>query len=219
AGGRAPQAGPPGPPPAIVIAAGAPAVKFRRYAPDSVKFGDAKSSSFDELKTGDQLRALGSRSEDGARFTPEEIVTGSFRTIVGTITEINAAGGEIKIKTLQGGQPMTVVVSKDSEVKQVPADLAQRMQVVPGGPGGGGQRRMMGGGIQEMLERLPVATLEELKPGTMVVFSTTGADPQRATAIQLVSGIDPIVNMMQARAHAQGRPINLGQFNLGIGQP
>jgi hypothetical protein len=77
----------------------------------------------------------------------------------------------------------------------------------------------MGGGMQEMLERLPAATFEQLKQGSMIVFSTTGGDPARVTAIQLIAGIDPIVQMMQARAAAQGRPVNLGSFNLGIGQP
>ena len=58
-------------------------VKMRRYAPDSVKFSDARKSSFEDLKVGDQFRAKGDKSEDGARFTPEEIVTGAFRTIGG----------------------------------------------------------------------------------------------------------------------------------------
>ncbi|MCA1636520.1 MAG: hypothetical protein LC802_23235, partial [Acidobacteria bacterium] len=268
-----PGAGPAAPPAPVVVAAGTQEVKFRRYAPDSVKFSDAKSSTFEELKVGDQLRALGKRSEDGARFTPEEVVTGAFRTVLGTITTINPATRELQIKTMPGNQPMTVVVSKDSDVKQVPAEMSQMMggggmrMGGPGGPGGGGgstspaaggasapagggpgggggrqqggpgggggggrqggpggeggPRRGMGGGggMQEMLERLPAATFEELKPGSMIVFSTTGADPARATAIQLVAGIEPIVQMMQARAAAAGRPVNLGSFNLGIGQP
>jgi hypothetical protein len=239
-----PQAGGPPPPPSpVIVATSAPGVKFRRYAPDSVKFSDAKTSSFEELKIGDQLRAIGSRSEDGARFTPEEVVTGAFRTVLGTITGVNPATRELQIKTMPGDQPMTVVVSKDSDVKQVPAGMMGGGG--PGGPGGGGppagqaagggpgagggrqgggpggERRMMGGGggMQEMLERLPAATFEDIKPGSMIVFSTTGADPARATAIQLVAGIDPIIQMMQARAAAQGRPVNLGSFNLGIGQP
>ena len=33
--------------------------EMRRYAPDSIKFSDAKPSTFSELKVGDQLRALG----------------------------------------------------------------------------------------------------------------------------------------------------------------
>ena len=58
-------------------------VKMRRYAPDSIKFSEAKKSSWDELKVGDQLRAKGDKSADGTRFTAEEIVTGSFRTLGG----------------------------------------------------------------------------------------------------------------------------------------
>ena len=35
--------------------------EMRRYAPDSIKFADAKPSKFTELKVGDQLSALGDR--------------------------------------------------------------------------------------------------------------------------------------------------------------
>ena len=59
----------------IVIAANEQ-TQFRRYAPDSVRFSDAVPSSFAELKAGDQLRALGTKSADGSRLTAEEIVAG-----------------------------------------------------------------------------------------------------------------------------------------------
>src|SRR5215213_3630871 len=42
--------------------------EMRRYAPDSIKFTDAKPSDFGELKVGDQLRALGDRTDDPLRF-------------------------------------------------------------------------------------------------------------------------------------------------------
>ncbi len=38
---------------------------IRRYAPDSVKFDDAKISTLQEIHPGDQLRARGERSADG----------------------------------------------------------------------------------------------------------------------------------------------------------
>src|SRR6185503_10148489 len=63
--------------------------EMRRYAPDSIKFGDAKPSSFSELKVGDQLRALGDRTEDPLRFNPEKVVTGAFRTVGGVVTAID----------------------------------------------------------------------------------------------------------------------------------
>jgi hypothetical protein len=237
-------------------------VKMRRYAPDSIKFSDAKKSSFEELKVGDQFRGKGDKSTDGARFTPEEIVTGSFRTIGGPITTVDAAAGEIKINDMQSKQPLTIVVRKDSTLKRVPADFMQMMMQGggPGGPGGapggapagaappqGGQRPPAAGGaqgappqgaqqggpggapgnggggfdIQRMIENLPAATLAELKPGEMVLISsTTGADPTRVTAITVVAGVEPIFAMLQARQGGpSNRPPNLGTINIGIGGP
>jgi hypothetical protein len=62
------QARRPGGTPPIVIAAGGPGVRFRRYAADSVKFSDARPSALADVHVGDQLRALGERSEDGSRL-------------------------------------------------------------------------------------------------------------------------------------------------------
>lgn len=222
-------------------------VKMRRYAPDSVKFSDAKKSSWEDLKVGDQLRAKGEKSADGARFTPEEIVTGAFRTIGGSVTSVDAATGEIKISDIQSKQPLTIVVRKDSTLKRVPADFMQRMAQgggpggapgagAPGGPppqgggrppgaGGPGGGAPGGGGggfdIQRVIENLPAATLAELKPGEMILISsTTGADPSRVTAITLVAGVEPIITMLQARQGGPAnRPPNLGTINIGIGGP
>lgn len=230
-------------------------VKMRRYAPDSVKFSEAKKSSWDDLKVGDQLRAIGDKSADGARFTPEEVVTGSFRTIGGAITAVDPATGEIKLNDIQSKQPLTIVVRKDSTLKRVPPEFMQMMaaggaggpgaggpppsgaatpqggarpsaggapggpQGGPGGPGGGAP----GGGfdIQRMIDNLPATTLAELKPGVMVLLlSTSGADPSRLTAITLVSGVEPIFAMLQAKQGGPAnRPPNLGTINLGIGGP
>lgn len=122
--------------------------RFRRYAPDSVKFSDARPSSFAELKVGDQLRALGERSADGGRYTAEEVVTGSFRMVGGPITEINAATGEIKITNLQTGQPLTVVVGRDSILRRLPPAMAERLaQRASGdGPNGAGAGTAPGNG-------------------------------------------------------------------------
>jgi hypothetical protein len=181
---RAPQ----GPKP-LVIAATAQ-TQFRRYAPDSVRFDDAKPSSFAELKVGDQLRALGTKSADGARFTPEAIVAGSFQTIGGTITEINVEKQEIKLNDLQGKQAVTVVVSKDSSMRKF----------TPGA-----------GDLQEMFDRLPTFTLQELKVGDPIVISSTkGADPTRITAIAIVSGVGPLLQNSQGN-----KAVSLGAMSLG----
>lgn len=98
-------------------------VDMRRYAPDSTKFGDAKPSVFEELKVGDQVRAVGNKSADGTRFTPEKMVSGSFRMVAGTVTAVDAATGEVQIKDLQSRQSLTVVIKPDSVIRKFP-DMA-----------------------------------------------------------------------------------------------
>src|SRR6202521_2477241 len=66
---------------------------LRRYASDSVKFDDAKPAPLDQIKPGDQLRARGTRSADGAEFTADEIVSGTFRNIAGTISALDPSTG------------------------------------------------------------------------------------------------------------------------------
>jgi hypothetical protein len=40
-------------------------VKLRRYSSDSIRFSDARASRLEELNTGDQVKARGTRSKDG----------------------------------------------------------------------------------------------------------------------------------------------------------
>jgi co-chaperonin GroES (HSP10) len=201
-------------------------VELRRYAPDSIKFADAQTAKFEELKIGDQLRALGERDTAGTMFTAEKVVTGSFKTVAGVITAIDAATGELKINDMQTKQPLTIVVKQDAVLRKFPSPGEMgggTMMVRPGGggggaaaagpgpgsgggQGGGGGMRMGGGGmgggmnVQEMLERLPTIALADVKVGdTIIVSSTKGADPSRLTAISLISGADTLLNMLAAR--------------------
>ncbi len=109
--------------------------KFRRYAQDSVRYDEAKTSSLDEIKVGDMIRALGDKSADGTTFKAEEIISGSFQTIGGTITAIDAAKNEITISNIQTKKPVTIVVGQNSVLKQFPAEAAQRMAAIQTGGG------------------------------------------------------------------------------------
>jgi hypothetical protein len=129
--------------------------EMKRYAPDSIRFGDAKPSTFAELKVGDQLRALGDRTEDPLRFNPQKVVTGSFRTVGGVVTAIDPATGEIKINELEKKTPLTIVVKQDAVLRRFPSDMGAMMggfnrgaggQGGSGGaPAGGGQPAQGGG--------------------------------------------------------------------------
>ena len=203
--------------------------EMRRYAPDSIKFADAKPSKFSELKVGDQLRALGERGPDPARFTPEKVVTGSFRTVGGVVTAIDTATGEIKINELEKKTPLTIIVKRDAVLRSFPKEMGMgmgpgRAMGAPGGgaPGagapsggappqsaqGGGARPGGGPGgggpggrnINDMLERLPTISIADVKVGdTIIVSSTQGVDPTRLTAISLVTGADTLLAMLAPR--------------------
>jgi ribosomal protein L24 len=120
---------------------------FRRYAPDSVQFSQAKQSNIDEIKPGDMIRALGDKSEDGSTFAAERVVTGSFQTVGGTVKAIDPAKNEIIVTDIQTKKDVTIVVGDNSVLKQFPADMAQRMaqmQAMQAGgiqPGGQGRTR------------------------------------------------------------------------------
>jgi hypothetical protein len=176
---------------------------MRRYAPDSIKFADAKPSNFGELKVGDQLRALGDRTpEDPLRFNPQKVVTGSFRTVGGVVTAVDPATGEIKINELEKKHPLTIVVKQDAVLRRFPAEMGMMGgmgrgpggpgaggpggaapagggqgqaggQARPGGPGGGGPGGPGGRNINDMLERLPTISLADVKVGDTIIVSST----------------------------------------------
>ncbi len=100
---------------------------LRRYAPGSVEFDDAKPAPLTEIKVGDQLRARGTRSADGNELTAEEVVSGSFRNIAGTITAIDAASNTITVHDLIAKAPVVVKFSSDSQMKKLPPEMAQHI--------------------------------------------------------------------------------------------
>jgi hypothetical protein len=100
---------------------------LRRYAPDSVKFDDAKSAPLDQIKAGDQLRALGTRSADGNDLSAEEVVSGAFRNIAGTIKTIDLASNTMTVQDAIAKSPVVVKVSPDSQMKKLPPEMAQRI--------------------------------------------------------------------------------------------
>jgi hypothetical protein len=100
---------------------------LRRYAPDSVKFDDAKPAPLDQIKPGDQLRARGARNADGTELTADEVVSGSFRNIAGTISAIDASAGTLTVVDLATKKPVTLKITPDSQIRKIPAPVAQRI--------------------------------------------------------------------------------------------
>lgn len=97
----------------------------RRYAPDSVKFDDAKPAKLEQIKPGDQLRARGTRSADGSELTAAEIVCGTFRNIAGTISSIDASANTITVQDLATKKPVTMRIAADSQIRKLSLQMAQ----------------------------------------------------------------------------------------------
>src|SRR6266481_6438764 len=217
---------------------------YLRYAPNSVKFSDASKSTFDQIKIGDQLRARGARSADGKELTAEEVISGSFRNIAGTISSIDAAAGTITVKDILSKKSVTVKLTPESQMRKLPPPMAQRIASALKGPAGGSQppatpaaatpapgasgpggSRPAGGGppdFQQMISRLPAVTLADLqKEEAVMIVSTPGTTGSEVTAITLLSGVEPILtaapNGMSAAALLSGW--NLSSPGGGEGGP
>jgi hypothetical protein len=239
---------------------------IRRYALDSVKFDDARPSTLQEVHPGDQLRARGDRNADGTQLTAEEIVSGSFRNIAGTVNSVDASAGTLSVHDLLSRKNLVVKVTSDSQLRQLPPEMAQRIaarlkagasqggvtqggaspggaagtagagssgaapsqgssRITPGqtlhapssgtegdsarGAGMGG--RSGGGDLQQMLSRMPASSLTDLHKGDAVMLVSTEGNNGTGTAIQLLSGVEPI---LQASPSA-GQAMMLAPWSLG----
>jgi len=212
-----------------------PQTGFLRYAPNSVKFEDAIKASFSDIKVGDQLRARGTRSADGKELTADEVISGTFRNIAGTITGIDVDTSTVTVKDVLGKKSVKVKIAADTQMRKLPEQLAQRIGFFlkspeaaqaaaarfqqRGGSAAGGQRA--GGGapdFQQMINRLPAVTLADLKKEEAVmIVSTPGTGNSEVTAITLLSGVEPILtsNTSQAAALLNGWNLSAPAGDVG----
>jgi len=200
----------------VTVALGANAVLLR-FAPDSVKFSDAKPSGFEQIKVGDQMRALGTKSEDGGHFTAEKLVSGTFRNFGVTVVSVDAQNHSVTAKDLASGQPVLVRTNADSKLQRLTPALAHSLATLNAGGGSGGKSGSDPGAepldVQQILERAPALDLSELKPGDpLIVVSTEGAKPSEVTAIDIFAGVEPI---LAARPKGSNQVV-MGSWSLGM---
>ncbi len=192
---------------------------LRRYAPDSVKFDDAKPAPVDQIKPGDQLRARGTRSADGTGLSAEEIVSGTFRNIAGTISVLDASAGTITVQDLLSKRPITVKITTESQLRKLPAQMAQRIAMrlkgtptegqspapkssavgspvngeqgaKPSRPPPGGMGRPVGGGSADLQQMISL------------IPAATPADLQMGEAVMIVAteggpnGVSTVINLL-----------------------
>jgi hypothetical protein len=216
---------------------------LRRYAPNSVKFDDAKIAPLDQIRMGDQLRARGTKSADGTELAAEEVVSGTFRNLAGQIVAVDPAANTLTLQDSISKQSVVVKVTGDAQLRKLPPEFAQRIAMrlkgamaagIPGAaaagatsqasggqgagqfPGGMGGRN--GGGpadIQQILSRMPAASLTDLEKGDAVmIVSTQGDGSGSVNAITLLAGVEPILTAAPSASQAMMlSPWSLGSSN------
>ena len=93
---------------------------LKRYAPGSVRFDAAQPAPIDAIHAGDQLRARGVKNADGTEIAAEEVVSGSFRNIAGTIASLDAAASTLVVKDLATKKPVTIHITAEAQMRPLP---------------------------------------------------------------------------------------------------
>jgi hypothetical protein len=194
----------------LVIATAAKPAAFRRYAPDSVRFADARPSSLAAVRPGDELRALGDRPAAGGPLEAEQVVFGTFRMVVGPIVSASAADNRLVVRDEETKQELTVATGPDARLRRLPAEMAARLsrraQAPEAAPPEAARWRP---NPEEMIDRLPAITIADLNAGDRVMISSTrGEDAARLNAIVLVSGLEAL--SLPAGPRRGGRGIDVG---------
>jgi co-chaperonin GroES (HSP10) len=209
---------------------------LRRYAPNSVKFDDARLAPLDQIKIGDQLRARGTKSADATELAAEEVVSGTFRNLAGQVAAVDSTANTLTLKDALSKQTVVVKVTGDAQLRKLPPEFAQRIAlrlkggmaagipgagaIVGGAPSqtprrkGGGEFPAGGGGglggrnggppdIQQILNRMPPASLTDLQKGDAVmIVSTQGDGSGIVNAIALLAGVEPILTAAPSASQA-----------------
>jgi hypothetical protein len=198
---------------------------LKRYAPASVRFDEARPAPIDAIHAGDQLRARGAKSADGAEIIAEEVVSGSFRNISGTIASLDAAASTLVVKDLATKKSVTIHITAEAQMRRLPDRMAQMLAARLKGvsntaaavqsSNGSGPAQHGGGQTpdpQQMLNRAPSIQLADLQKGEAVMLvATDGATD--VTAITLVAGVEPLLE-----APAASRDL-LANWSMNTGAP
>jgi len=101
--------------------------KLLRYAPNSVRFDDAKPAPIGEIKPGDQLRARGAKNAGGTEITAEAVVSGTFRNIAGIVSAVDAGASTVTVKDLATKKSITIHIAPDIPLRRIPDTMAKAL--------------------------------------------------------------------------------------------
>jgi hypothetical protein len=196
-----------------------PTTILKRYAPGSVSFAEAQTAPIAQIQAGDQLRARGQSNADRSEITADEVVSGSFRNISGTIVSLDPATSTLVVKDLATKKPVTVHMSSEVQMRKLSDRVAQflaarlngqagnagqagagrggqgpsgQAQSAGGSDAGNGGAAQRGGDPQQILSRADVIHFSDLQKGEAVMLVSTQGTSE-VTAITLLAGVEPLL--------------------------
>ncbi len=195
------------------------ATVLKRYAPGTVRFDQAQPAPMDAIHEGDQLRARGDKNTDGTEVAAEEVVSGTFLNVSGTILVVDTAASTVSLKDLTTKKQITIHIGPDAQMHRIPDQMAQFIAArlkgtAPAGSSGAAQRaagsgagggRAPGAGAgdpQQFLSRTPVIQIKDLQKGqAIMVVATdgTGGNSGGVNAVMLLAGVEPLLEAPAAR--------------------
>ncbi len=221
-----------------------PSTVYRRYSNGSVKFSDAVVGTRDQIQVGDQLRARGDKSPDGMSIKAEEIVSGAFENLAGTVTAVDAASQTFTLTDISTKKSYSITVTPNSSLRALPPEAAARFAARAksgdqSAAGGGADKAKLppaagvavgdphseqrgagtgsaGGDLSQLVNRLPQGSLGDLHTGEvlMVVAEKTASGSDGLTAITVLSGVEPILTATPKGTAS----MTLSPWNFGGGQ-
>jgi hypothetical protein len=177
------------------------ATMLKRYALASVRFDAALPAPIEAIHSGDQLRARGAKNADGTEIAAEEVVSGSFRNISGTIASLDPSSSTLVIKDLATKKPVTVHITAEAQMRRLPDRLAQilaaRLKETARSGQTGQRTGQDAGDAQQMISHAPAIPFADLKKGEAVMLVTTEGTAE-VTAITLLAGVEPLLESSAA---------------------
>lgn len=164
-------------------------------------------------------------------------MSGSFRSIAGTILSTDAAGSAVTVKDLQTKKPVTVHITADAQLRRLDDRLAAMIAAKlkgnqsgsgnrpanngsGNGAGGGGTQRSFsqgaggGGDLESILERAQTTQLASLQKGEAVMIVAT-EDSTGVNAIKLLAGVEPLLEAPEAQDLLASWSLNQGTPDAG----
>jgi hypothetical protein len=162
------------------------------------------------------------------------VVSGSFRSIPGTILLTDTAASTITVKDLATKKPVTIHITADAELRRLDSTLATRLAArlkgdsagsgdanAYNGSGGGGSTQrgfsqeeggggMGGGDLEAILERAPAVQLAGFEKGEAVMIVAT-EDASGVNAIKLLAGVEPLLEAPEAQDLLSSWSLNQGE--------